>query len=66
MIGAMIIAWTTHRYGGTREAAILSWIPLAAYVALLSLTTVVTSYLTPETRGRDLDDLRDAGQTVGL
>jgi hypothetical protein len=31
--------------------------------ALLSLITVVTTFLTPEPRGRDLDDPRDAGQT---
>ena len=39
------------------------------YVAILSLIGVVTTYFTPETRGRDLDDLRDAaempGQSVG-
>jgi MHS family metabolite:H+ symporter-like MFS transporter len=62
LIGASIIAWTTNRYG----AAVLSWIPLAGYVVLLSLITVVTTYFTPETRGRDLDDLRDAGQQVGI
>jgi hypothetical protein len=26
----------------------------------------VTTFYTPETRGRDLDDLRDAGQTAGI
>jgi len=66
LIGASIIAWTTSHYGGTKEAAALSWIPLAAYVALLSLISVVTTFYTPEPRGRDLDDLRDAGQTVGI
>jgi MFS transporter, MHS family, metabolite:H+ symporter len=66
LIGASIIAWTTNRYGGTKDGAILSWIPLAGYVAFLSLISVVTTYFTPETRGRDLDDLRDAGQEVGI
>ncbi len=36
LIGASIIAWTTSHYGGTKEAAMLSWIPLASYVAILS------------------------------
>ena len=44
----------------------LSWIPLACYVAVLSLIGIVTTYYTPETRGRDLDDLRDAGQETGI
>jgi MHS family metabolite:H+ symporter-like MFS transporter len=40
----------------------LSWIPLAAYVALLSLISVITTFYVTEPRGRDLNDLRDAGQ----
>ncbi|HME23584.1 MAG TPA: MFS transporter [Acetobacteraceae bacterium] len=66
LIGSLIIAWTTSHYGGTKEGAILAWIPLATYVALLSLISVVTTYYVPETRGRDLDDLRDAGQERGI
>jgi len=62
LIGAFVIAWTTSHYGGTREAGLISWVPLAAYMALLSLIAVVTTFYVPETRGRDLDDLRDAGQ----
>ncbi len=37
-----------------------SWWPLAAYVVVLSLITFGTTFLTPETRGRDLADLADA------
>ncbi|SAL06579.1 major facilitator transporter [Caballeronia calidae] len=59
LIGASIIAWATAHWGGA-EGRILAWIPLASYVAILSLIGVVTTYYTPETRGRDLDDLRDA------
>jgi MHS family metabolite:H+ symporter-like MFS transporter len=66
LIGSALIAWTTSRYGGTKEAAILSWIPLAAYLALLTVLTIITTFFTPEPRGRDLDDLRDAGQKVGV
>jgi MHS family metabolite:H+ symporter-like MFS transporter len=68
LIGASIIAWATAHWGGS-EGRILAWIPLATYVAILSLIGVVTTFYTPETRGRDLDDLRDAaempGQSVG-
>jgi MHS family metabolite:H+ symporter-like MFS transporter len=65
LIGASIIAWTTAHYGG-KEGAVLAWIPLATYVAVLSLIGVITTFFTPETRGRDLDDLRDPGQDVGI
>ena len=60
-IGAGIIAWVASRNGGNGA---LSWLPLAGYVAALSLISVVTTYYTPETRGRDLDDLRDAAQAA--
>jgi MHS family metabolite:H+ symporter-like MFS transporter len=66
LIGASIIAWTTSHFGGNKEAAILSWIPLAAYLTLLTVITMITTFYTPEPRGRDLDDLRDAGQSVGI
>jgi len=62
LIGAGIIAWTTSVNGGTKEAAILSWIPLAAYLSLLTVITVITTFYTPEPSGRDLDDPRDAIQ----
>ena len=39
---------------------LVGWIPLAGYVALLTLDTIITTFFTPEPRGRDLDDLRDA------
>ena len=66
LMGSGIIAWTTGLYGGTKEAAILSWVPLAAYLFLLTGITVITTFYTPEPRGRDLDDLRDAGQEFGI
>ncbi|MDG9709469.1 MFS transporter [Streptomyces sp. DH10] len=37
-----------------------SWWPLAGYVILLSLITFLTTFATPETRGRDLTDPADA------
>ncbi|MFM0342001.1 MFS transporter [Paraburkholderia fungorum] len=63
LVGASIIAWATAHWGGS-EGRILAWIPLASYVAILSLIGVVTTYYTPETRGRDLDDLRDASEAI--
>jgi MFS transporter, MHS family, metabolite:H+ symporter len=65
LIGASIIAWTTAHWGGS-EGRILAWIPLATYVAILSLIGVVTTFYTPETRGRDLDDLRDAADVPAI
>jgi MHS family metabolite:H+ symporter-like MFS transporter len=62
LVGASIIAWAATHWGGS-EGRVLAWIPLATYVAILSLIGVVTTYYTPETRGRDLDDLRDAAET---
>ncbi|MGF3027719.1 MFS transporter [Methylobacterium aquaticum] len=56
LLGAMIIAWAASTYGSSA----LAWIPLAAYVALLSIITIVTTFVMPETRARNLDDLRDA------
>src|SRR3954471_21900770 len=60
LIGAALITWSASLFGSTRDA----WILIACYVTLLSLITVVTTFLTPETRGRDLDDQGDAGQTT--
>jgi len=59
-IGAALISWTTAYYGSQKMA----WLPIAGYVAVLSLITVFTTFITPETRGRDLDDPRDAGQAA--
>ncbi|MEJ8821624.1 MFS transporter [Variovorax humicola] len=59
LIGASIIAWAATRWADA-GGAVVAWIPLASYVAVLSLTGVITTYLTPETRGRDLDAMNDA------
>ena len=39
---------------------VASWIPLAVYVIVLTVITLVTTFFTPETRGRDLTLLGDA------
>ena len=59
LIGAALIGGATNYYGSARMA----WIPIAGYLVVLSLITVATTFVTPEPRGRDLDDPRDAGQT---
>jgi len=66
LVGSLIIAWTANHYGGGPGAGRPAWMPLATYVAVLTLISLVTTFYTPETRGRDLDDLRDAGQTAGI
>ncbi|MEV0830061.1 hypothetical protein [Nonomuraea rubra] len=37
-----------------------SWVFLAGYLAILTLITVATTFVTPDPAGRDLDDPRDA------
>jgi MFS transporter, MHS family, metabolite:H+ symporter len=37
-----------------------SWVPLALYVVVLTLVTLGTTFITPDTRGRDLTLLGDA------
>ncbi len=49
---AIISAWAPDRHG--------AWLPLGAYLFCLTLITVITTFFTPESRGRDLDDPADA------
>jgi MFS transporter, MHS family, metabolite:H+ symporter len=37
-----------------------SWIPLAIYTVVLGVITFVTTFITPETKGRDLTRIPDA------
>ena len=60
LVGAAIIAWTVSLNGGAKEAGVMAWLPIAAYLATLTLITLITTFFTPEPRGRDLDDPRDA------
>ena len=66
LIGAFIIGWTARHHGGGNQAAMLAWIPLATYVAILSLISVVTTFYVTEPRGRDLSDLHDAGHESNM
>ncbi|HKS15214.1 MAG TPA: MFS transporter, partial [Pseudomonas sp.] len=60
MIGAGIIALVVARSGGDASAGVGAWLPIACYLALLSLITLYTTFKTPETLNRDLDEPRDA------
>lgn len=51
LLGAALLAVTND-----------SWVPLAVYVFLLAAITFATTFFCPETRGRDLLLLNDAGQ----
>jgi MHS family metabolite:H+ symporter-like MFS transporter len=61
LIGAGIIAWMDNACG-SKEGALLLWVPIAGH---LSLLTLLNAFATPETRGRPLDDPRDAVRAAG-
>ena len=48
-VGALLLGWFSN-----------SWIPLAIYVIFLTLITLYTTFVTPDTRARDLTLLSDA------
>jgi MFS transporter, MHS family, metabolite:H+ symporter len=60
LVGSGIIASVVSLNGGNKDAGVWAWIPIAAYLALLTLGTIATTFFTPESRGRNLDDLHDA------
>ena len=62
LIGAWIISLVIAGDGGpgVPEAGSGAWLPIAGYLSLLTLITIVATFFTPETIGRDLDDPRDA------
>jgi MHS family metabolite:H+ symporter-like MFS transporter len=51
LVGALLLGWFSD-----------SWVPLALYTMFLTVITLVTTFFTPETRGRDLTVDADAGQ----
>ena len=62
LIGAWIISLVIAGDGGpgVPEAGSGAWLPIAGYLSLLTVITIVATFVTPETIGRDLDDPRDA------
>lgn len=64
MIGAGIIAVVMATHEGDSNAGIGAWVPIACYLALLTATTLYTTFKTPETLNRDLDEPRDAWEVA--
>ena len=64
MIGAGIIALVVASHGGDPDAGVGAWLPIACYLALLTLITLYTTFKTPETLNRDLDEPRDAWEML--
>ena len=49
---------------GDPNAGIGAWVPIACYLSLLTLITLYTTFKTPETLNRDLDEPRDAWEMM--
>ncbi|MDE1165293.1 MAG: MFS transporter, partial [Pseudomonas sp.] len=64
MIGAGIIAYTVVLHEGQAHPGLGAWLPIACYLALLTVATVYTTFKTPETLNRDLDEPRDAAEVA--
>lgn len=64
MIGAGIIALVVASNEGDASAGISAWLPIACYLALLTLITLYATFKTPETLNRDLDEPRDAWEVA--
>ena len=62
LIGAWIISLVVTADGGAGApgAGLGAWVPIAAYLFLLTLITIIATFFTPETIGRDLDSIKDA------
>jgi len=60
MIGAGIIALVVASHDGDANSGVGAWLPIACYLSVLTLITLYTTFKTPETRNRDLDEPRDA------
>lgn len=64
MIGAAIIALVVANNSGDASAGIGAWLPIACYLALLTLITLYATFKTPETLNRNLDEPRDAWEVA--
>lgn len=60
LVGAGIIAWVVATHPGEANAALGAWVPIACYLAVLTLITLYTTFKMPETLNRDLDEPLDA------
>ena len=64
LIGAGLIALVVASHDGEPNAGIGAWVPIACYLSLLTLITLYTTFKTPETLNRDLDEPRDAWEMM--
>jgi len=64
LIGAGLIALVVANHDGDASAGIGAWLPIACYLSLLTLITLYTTFKTPETLNRDLDEPRDAWEMM--
>ena len=64
LIGAGLIALVVASHDGDASAGIGAWLPIACYLSLLTLITLYTTFKTPETLNRDLDEPRDAWEML--
>ncbi|WP_342627363.1 MFS transporter [Nguyenibacter vanlangensis] len=59
LAGSLLIAWISTAHHGAPRPGQQAWLPLAGYVMLLSVMTIVATFFTPDPRNRDLLDRRD-------
>lgn len=59
-LGSILSGGTAPMVASALLAATGSWVPLAAYFVIMATIGFVTTFLAPETRGRDLSSLEDA------
>ncbi|EBO3310890.1 MHS family MFS transporter, partial [Salmonella enterica subsp. enterica serovar Typhimurium] len=62
LVGSAIISWVIHT---NDPSGIAAWMPIAIYLSLLTVGTIIATFFAPETRDRDLDDLADA-ETISV
>lgn len=62
MIGAWLMSLAVTAEGGSAvpHAGTGAWLPIAGYLSLLTVITIIATFFTPETGGRSLEDPRDA------
>lgn len=60
LVGALLMGATEWVLGGNPETRIYAWIPIATYLSLLTLITVITAWRMPESLNRDLNSEDDA------
>ncbi|RBP98922.1 MFS transporter [Bifidobacterium xylocopae] len=59
-LGSILSGGTAPMVASALLAATGSWVPLAAYFCIMAAIGLVTTFLAPETRGRDLTLVEDA------